>query len=90
MISSAEDISFLEVSEAKKIEVAVQSACLSAVAPPVSRAASFHTTLVTPAATLNFVAWLPLLLEGSHRPNLQSSSFSFLAVFVSCEFSALV
>ena len=67
LISGSEGISFLEdslVTSAAKVSGAVRSACRSAVALPTSRAVSLFQSLVTPIATLNCIAWFPLLQHG--------------------------
>ena len=73
MLSSSTGTNFLEgifhledsvVTSAGKASGAVRSACRSALALPISRAVSLHSALVTPLATLNCIAWFPLVQQG--------------------------
>ena len=73
MLSSSAGTNFLEgifhledsvVTSAGKASGAVRSACRSALALPISRAVSLHSALVTPLATLNCIAWFPLVQQG--------------------------
>ena len=69
------------VTSAVKASGAVHSACRSAFALPISRAVSVHSALVTPLATLNCIAWFPLVQQGGPWSSKMNDQWFWLLGF---------